>query len=99
MSKTLEALKRAASDYYSVSSSRFYKKADVYIDLGCIGEDRMVEVWYSYSPAEAATRDEPGCPEEWDIHGVWLDANGVMVDIQSCIHNMDELVENLKACL
>jgi hypothetical protein len=75
------------------------QSTDVYLDLGLLGEDRMVEVWYSYSPEESATRDEPGCPEEWDIHGVWLDANGVLVDIQPCIHDIDELVENLKACL
>ena len=94
-------LKQASIDAYNERwNAKLYKKADVYLDLGpLLGEDRMVEVWYSYSPAEEATRDAPGCPEEWDIHGVFFEANGVLVDIQSCIHDMDELVENLKACL
>ena len=95
-------LKQASIDAYNERwNVKLYKKADVHLDLGrkMLGEDRVCEVWYSYSPAEEATRDTPGCPEEWDIHGVWLDANGVLVDILPCIHDMDELVENLKACL
>ncbi len=97
---TFYKLKAVALDNYNARwDSKFYNRADVYLDLGLLGEDRMVEVWYSYSPEEKATREEPGCPEEWDIHGVSLDADGVLVDIQSCIHDMDELVENLKACL
>lgn len=69
-------------------------------DLGDFGGLRYVEIHYYYWPEERATRDEPGCPEWWEITKVIDIASGIdlwkMVPPKSGAG--DRMVELIKEC-
>jgi len=66
------------------------QKIEVYDwDFGQCGQ-WCIDVELYYTPAERATRDDPGCDEEFDIVSITYKGNDI-----SCLFESDETMDEL----
>lgn len=50
-----------------------------------------LEIHFGYNPAERETRDEPGCPESFDIVAIYLESQDGWQDIYPAMSELDIL--------